>query len=101
MAAEGALDRDGHVSVSECLVTDDGHEGREHEHDEANRHRRTNSGKYYGKHEQRCGPGEQGDVEWINGADQEREQREEREHVHREEGTATVSTVAVAPMCAS
>jgi hypothetical protein len=83
-AGEGAVDCDGHVSVSDRLVTNDGHEGRKHEHDEADRHRCTNSGKQYGKHEQRCGPGEQGDVEWIDGADQERLQREEREHVHRE-----------------
>lgn len=44
-AGDGALDCDGHVSVSERLVTDDGHEGREHEDDKADRHRRTNSGK--------------------------------------------------------
>lgn len=51
VACEGAPDCNGHVSVSECLITDDGHEGREHEHDEADRHRRTNRGEHYGKHE--------------------------------------------------
>jgi hypothetical protein len=56
-AGQCALDCGGHVSVSDRLVTNDGHERREHEHDEADRHRRANSGKHYGKYEQRCGPG--------------------------------------------
>ena len=99
-AGEGALDCDGHVPVSDGLVADDGHEGPEHKHDEADRHRRTKSGQHHGKHEQRRSPGKQGDVEWVKGADQVRVQREERDREHSD-GHRTVSTVATAPMCAS
>jgi hypothetical protein len=99
-AGEGALDCDGHVSVSECLVTDDRHEGCEHEYHEADRHRRTNSGKDHGKHEQRCGPGEQGEVEWVDGGTRN-VYSAKSVSTYTATGTATVNTVAVAPMCAS
>jgi hypothetical protein len=69
--------------VSDGLVADDCHDWREHEHDEADGHRRTHSGKDHGEHEYRRCTGEQGDVERVNGTDQHGIQREEREDEHR------------------
>jgi hypothetical protein len=69
---EGALECNGHVPVTDGLVTDDGHEWRKHEYDEADSHRRTDSGEGHGKREHRRRTGEQGEVEGVNCTDKER-----------------------------
>ena len=67
-SGEGALDRDDHVPVSDGLVPDDGHEWREHEHDEADGHRRAHGGEDNRKRKHGSRSREQGDVERVDGA---------------------------------
>jgi hypothetical protein len=97
-AGEGAVDCDGHVSVSDRLVTNDGHEGRKHEHDEADRHRCTNSGT--GSTSSAAVPASR--AMWNGSTARTRNVYSAKSvSTYTARGTATVSTVVVAPMCAS
>jgi len=91
---------DAHVLVPDGLVADDGHEWREREHDETDGHRRAHGCENNGKHEPAAVPASR--AMWNGSIARTRYVYNAKSvSTNTATGTATVSTVAVAPMCAS